>query len=57
MPERRFHINMRVAEPIDSAQFAQDHANLNLAARALTEYLQEYLWQESQALARDGLQA
>ncbi len=57
VPARRFHMRMRVGEPIDTAAFIDQHANLNLAARALTEALQDYLWEQSQALALESPKA
>ena len=57
VPQRRFHVKMQVADPIDTEKFAKGYPNTGLAARALTDYLQEYLWRESQALAKDSKQA
>ncbi|MGJ8667962.1 MAG: lysophospholipid acyltransferase family protein [Oceanococcus sp.] len=57
VPQRQSHITLRVEEPIDTHKFAQEHANLNLAARALTEHLQEYLWEQSLVLARESQRA
>lgn len=53
VPVRRFHMRMQVHEPIDVQAFASAHGNLNLAARALTEHLQDYLWTQRQQLQAD----
>lgn len=50
VPARRFSMRMQVQEPIAIERFIEGNANLNLAARELTEYLQDYLWEQRQQL-------
>ncbi len=54
VPERRFDVRLRVADPIPTASFLDAAPNRALAARRLNTHLENLLWQGAQELAHES---